>query len=303
MPEVEMTNRPTIFLRAVFAVLFAFTPVAVIPLSAEGAPGECLLAKPKTAAPAGQYWLRLGDWLTNRRCWVLRAKLEPSRAKRAASIQAAPAGARPAAAATPVRATQEAAADPLSVRANLPPQPRVMADGNAASGAAVSQAASDRADRKPSNLVQPDDAKLPDTRLPDTRPPPLGRHTPEAPAAALALAGEPPAISAFAAATLKASQHAGIEAGQESASESAPAVAEPTTKARAFRAPDSLQMLLLAIFCGPAFYLLAAGTIRRLRPAEVARRPLPHIISLDDASAHIALLPPRLEAHEDTVSS
>ena len=35
-----MTNRPTIFLRAVFAVLFAFTPVAVIPLSAEGAPGE-----------------------------------------------------------------------------------------------------------------------------------------------------------------------------------------------------------------------------------------------------------------------
>jgi hypothetical protein len=62
-------------------------------------------------------------------------------------------------------------------------------------------------------------------------------------------------------------------------------------------------MLLLAIFCGPAFYLLAAGTIRRLRPAEVARRPLPHIISLDDASAHIALLPPRLEAHEDTVAS
>jgi hypothetical protein len=44
----------------------------------EGAPGECLLAKPKTAAPAGQYWLRLGDWLTTRPCWVLRAKLEPS---------------------------------------------------------------------------------------------------------------------------------------------------------------------------------------------------------------------------------
>lgn len=73
-----MTNRPTIFLRAVFTVLLAFTSVAVIPLSAEGAPGECLLAKPKTAAPAGQYWLRLGDWLTTRPCWVLRAKLEPS---------------------------------------------------------------------------------------------------------------------------------------------------------------------------------------------------------------------------------
>jgi hypothetical protein len=291
MPEVELTNRPTIFLRAVFTALLAFTSVAVIPLNAEGAPGECLLAKPKTAAPAGQYWLRLGDWLTNRHCWVLRAKLEPSQAKRAASTQAARAGARPAAAATPSRATEEATADPLSVRADLPPQPRVMADGKAASVAAASPAASDRADRKPSNLVQPDDARLP----------PLGQHTPEAPAAALALASEQPATAAFAAATLKASQLASIEVSQESAS--APAVAEPTTKVRAFAAPDSLRMLLLAIFCGPAFYLLAAGTIRRLRPAAVARRPLPHIISLDDASAHIALLPPRLEAHEDTVSS
>lgn len=295
-----MMNRPTIFLRAVFAVLVAFTLVAVIPLSAEGAPGECLLAKPKTAAPAGQYWLRLGDWLTNRHCWVLRAKLEPSQAKRAAAAQAARAGARPAASAMPVPATEDAAADPLSVRADLPAQPRVMVDGNAASGAAVSQAASDRADRKPSNLVQPDDARLVDTRLPDTRLPPLGQHTPEAPAAALALASEPPA-TAFAAA--KASQLASIEASQESASASAPAVAEPTTKARAFGAPNSLQMLLLAIFCGPAFYLLAAGTIRRLRPAEVARKPLPYIISLDDASAHRALLQPRLEANEDAVSS
>jgi hypothetical protein len=293
-------------LRAVFTILVAFTSVAVIPLSAEGAPGECLLAKPKTAAPAGQYWLRLGDWLTNRHCWVLRAKLEPSQAKRAAAAQAARAGTRPAAAATPVRTTEDAAADPLSVRADLPAQPRVMGDGKVAS-VAVSPAASDRADRKPSNLVQPDDARLadarlPDTRLPDTRLPPIGQHTPEAPAAALALAGEQSTISAFAAGTLKASEHASIDASPESVS--APAVAEPATEARAFAAPDSLQMLLLAIFCGPAFYLLAAGTIRRLRPAEVARRPLPYIISLDDASTqHHALLPPRLEANEDTVAS
>jgi hypothetical protein len=277
-------------LRSVFAVLVAFISVAVIPLSAEGAPGECLLAKPKTAAPAGQYWLRLGGWLTNRHCWVLRAKLEPSQAKRAAAAQAARAGARPAAAATPVRATEDAAADPLSVRADLPAQPRVMGDGKVAS-VAVSPAASDRADRKPSNLVQSDDARLP----------PLGQHTPEAPAAALALASEQSTISAFAAATPKASEHASIDASPESVS--APAVAEPTTEARAFAVPGSLQMLLLAIFCGPAFYLLAAGTIRRLRPVEVARRPLPYIISLDDASGHRALLPPRLEANEDTVAS
>jgi hypothetical protein len=307
MPEVEMTNRPTIFLRAVFTALLAFTSVAVIPLSAEGAPGECLLAKPKTAAPAGQYWLRLGDWLTNRQCWVLRAKPEPSQAKRAAPAQAARAGARPAAAATPVRATEDAAADALSVRADPPPQPRVTGDGKVASVAAVSPAASDRADRKPSNLVQPDDAGLHDARLHDAslhdpRLPPLGQHTPEAPATALALASEPPALSTFAAATLKASQLASIEASQESASESTPAVAEPTTEARAFAAPDSLQMLLLAIFCGPAFYLLAAGTIRRLRPAEAKRRPLAYI-SLDDTSAHRMLLPPRLEANEDTVAS
>jgi hypothetical protein len=291
MPEVAKMNRPTIFLRSVFAVLVAFISVAVIPLSAEGAPGECLLAKPKTAAPAGQYWLRLGGWLTNRHCWVLRAKLEPSQAKRAAAAHAARAGARPAAAATPVRATEDAAADPLSVRADLPAQPRVMGDGKVAS-VAVSPAASDHADRKPSNLVQSDDARLP----------PLGQHTPEAPAAALALASEQSTISAFAAATPKASEHASIDASPESVS--APAVAEPTTEARAFAAPDSLQMLLLAIFCGPAFYLLAAGTIRRLRPVEVARRPLPYIIiSLDDASGHRALLPPRLEANEDTVAS
>jgi hypothetical protein len=189
-----------------------------------------------------------------------------------------------------VRATEDAAADPLSVRADLPAQPRVMGDGKVAS-VAVSPAASDHADRKPSNLVQSDDARLP----------PLGQHTPEAPAAALALASEQSTISAFAAATPKASEHASIDASPESVS--APAVAEPTTEARAFAAPDSLQMLLLAIFCGPAFYLLAAGTIRRLRPVEVARRPLPYIISLDDASGHRALLPPRLEANEDTVAS
>jgi hypothetical protein len=287
-----MTNRPAIFLRAVFTVLAAFTSLAVIPLSAEGAPGECLLAKPATVAPAGQYWLHLNDRLTNRQCWVLRAKLEPSQAKRAAAAQAARVGTRPATAATPARATEEAAADPLSPRADQPAQSRDMVDGKAASAAAVPPAATDRADRK--NLVQLDDARLPDTRLP-----PLGPRTPEAPATALALASQPPAISAFAAGTLKASQHASIEA----ISESAPIVAEPTTEARAFAAPDSLQMLLLAIFCGPAFYLLAAGTIRRLRPAEAQHGRLPYIISLDDASAHRTLLPPRLEANEDTVAS
>jgi hypothetical protein len=287
MPEVAMTNRPAIFLRAVFTVLAAFTSVAVIPLSAEGAPGECLLAKPKTAAPAGQYWLHLNDRLTNRHCWVLRAKLEPSRAKAAASRT----GARTQGGTVPPRVTEDTTASPPP-RTDLPAPPRIKDDGKAAD-AAISPAASDR-DRKPSTLVQPDDARLADTRLP-----PLGPRTPEPPATALALTSEPPAISAFAAGTLKASQHASIEA----ITDSAPAIAEPTNEARAFAAPDSLQLLLLAIFCGPAFYLLAAGTIRRLRPAEAERGPLPYIISLDDASAHRTLLPPRIEANEDTVKS
>ena len=69
--------------------------MAVIPLSAEGAPGECLLAKPKTAAPPGQFWLHLNEWGSNRRCWVLRAKLEaPSQAKGSIPVQAARIGAR-----------------------------------------------------------------------------------------------------------------------------------------------------------------------------------------------------------------
>src|ERR1700761_1405627 len=103
MPEVAMTNRPTRFLRAVFTAIVSLTSVAVMPLSAESAPGECLLAKPKTAAPAGQYWLHISDWLTNRHCWVLRARIEPSQAKGAASRT----GARPQTGTAPARATED----------------------------------------------------------------------------------------------------------------------------------------------------------------------------------------------------
>ena len=90
-----MKNRPTIFLSAVLSGRIACAAMAVIPLSAEGAPGECLLAKPKTAAPPGQFWLHLNEWGSNRRCWVLRAKLEaPSQAKGSIPVQAARIGAR-----------------------------------------------------------------------------------------------------------------------------------------------------------------------------------------------------------------
>jgi hypothetical protein len=277
-----MTNRPTRLLRAVFTVLAAGTSIAVIPLSAEGAPGECLFARPKTAAPAGQYWLHLSDWLTNRRCWVLRAKLEPTQAKGAART-----GARTAVGTTPARTTEDTAADPLSTRADRPPRPRIRDDGKAALATSAPLGVSDRADRNLSNFASPLDARLP----------PLGPSAPEA-SAALSLASEPPATPALAAPIQKTNQHASTEASPESVL----AVAEPITEASAFGAPASLQILLLAIFCGPAFYLLAAGTMRRLRPAEAERGPLPYI-SLDDASANRTLLPPRLESNESSVSS
>jgi hypothetical protein len=294
--EVEMTSRPTRILRAAFTGLVTCASIALIPLGAEGAPTECLLAKPKTAAPPGQYWLHLSDWLAKRQCWVLRAKIEPAQAKGSASAQAARNAARTATA-TPARATEDGAANASPTWADLAALPRTRDDGGkGASGTNTPPGVSERADPNPWNVAQPMDA----------RPPPAAR-APEAPTA-LSLASEQPATAAFATQTLsaqtlpaqaqKTNRRASIEAAPESV-----ALPETATVARAIGAPTSLQMLLLAVFCGPALYLFAAGTIRRLRPAEAARGSLPYVISLDDASANRALLAPRLESNETVAPS
>jgi hypothetical protein len=300
-----MTNRPTRFLRAACTGLVTCASIALIPLSAEGAPTECLLAKPKTAAPPGQYWLHLSDWLSKRQCWVLRARIEPAQSKGSASAQAARAAARTATA-TPARATEEAAANALPTRADLAAPPRTKDDGGRdASGTSTPPGVSERADPNPWNVAPPMDA----------RPPPAAR-APEAPTA-LSLASEQPPTAAFAAQTFatqtspaqtlpaqtsaqaqKTNRRASIEAAPESV-----ALTETAMEARAIGAPTSLQMLLLAVFCGPALYLFAAGTIRRLRPAEAAHGSLPYVISLDDASANRALLAPRLESKENVTPS
>jgi hypothetical protein len=258
--------------------------IALIPPGAEGAPRGCLLEKPKTAATPGQYWLHLNDWLANRTCWVLRARIEPAQAKGSASAQAARNAAR-APGATPARATADAdaAANALPMRTDLPAQPAIQDDGGkdaSRAGERAEQNLSDRAQQK-------------------TRPPPTARAL-EAPAA-LARSGELPATSAFAAQTFATqifpaptspappspaqpssaqplpaqAQRPNQRASIESTAETVFAIPATATKARATGAATSLQFLLLAVFCGPALYLFAAGTIRRLRPAEAAHGPPP----------------------------
>ena len=276
-----MTNRPTMFLCTVFAGLVASTSIAVPPLSA--APGECLVNRPKTAAPPGQFWLHLTEWTGHRRCWVLRAKLySPSRAKGSASIQAPRAGARTAEPA-PARSIEDPAINELSTRAELSARSQARNDDKGASATGAPAGVSERPDQDLLKVEHPDSAKLSPPALPEAT-------------TALALASEPPATTAFVAPAQKTSQFASNETGPATVLP----IAGTTHPTRAIGAPNFLQMLLLAIFCGPAIYLLTAGAIRRrTEPARV----LPSFPGLDNAPAERALLPPRPEPRENAESS
>jgi len=280
-----MTNRPTIFLCAVFTGLVACASIAVAPLSAKTAPGECLVNRPKTAAPPGQFWLHLTEWTGNRRCWVLRAKLySPSQAKGSASIQAARTGAGTAGP-TPARSIEDTAISELSTRAELSARSQVKDNDKGASVTGATAGVSERPDQYLPKVEHPDSARLSPPASPE----------PEA-KTALSLASEPPATTAFVAPAQKTSQPASNKTG--------PVTVLPMTETahqtRPIGAPNFLQMLLLAIFCGPAIYLLTAGAIRRrTEPA----RALSSFPGLDDAPAERALLPPRPEPHENAGSS
>ena len=169
-----MTNRPTEFLRAIFTCVIACGSIATIPLNAEAAPGECLVARPKTAAPPGQFWLHLNDWATNRHCWVLRARIETtSQAKGAIAVQA-PRPATRATGAPPARTPEDAATNEPATRTDSPQLHKD--DGKAASGAG---AAPEHADQSLSYAEHSDAAQLP----------PLASGTPEATDAHAAASG------------------------------------------------------------------------------------------------------------------
>src|SRR5216683_6433604 len=278
-----MMNRPTIFLCAVFAGLVACASIAVPPLSAKTAPGECLVNRPKTTAPPGQFWLHLTEWTGNRRCWVLRAKLySPSQAKGSASIQAARTGAGTAGP-TPARSIEDTAINELSTRAELSARSQVKDNDKGASVTGATAGVSERPDQDLPKVEHPDSARLSPPASPEVK-------------TALSLASEPPATTAFVAPAQKTSQPASNETG--------PVTVLPMTETahqtRAIGAPNFLQMLLPAIFSGPATYLLTAGAIRRhTEPA----RALPSFPGLDDAPAERARLPPRPEPHENAGSS
>jgi hypothetical protein len=294
--EVEMTNRPTRFLRAVFTGIVACASLAIIAPGAAAAPGECVLAKPRNAAPPGQYWLHLNDWLNNRHCWVLRAKLGQSQAKGARPAQAALA-----AVTVPTRTTAFTAADSSPIWADV----LANDEGKGPSEPFASPAIAERADQNPQDLAPPVDAKLPPPTLQAPEPTPT-LSAPSEQSASPAIATQIATLVApqVAAPTQNTNQQASIGAESETVS----AAVKTTPAAFTLRGPNPLQMLLLAIFCGPALYLVAAGTIRRLQPAKSESAPLPYMnldgyMSLDDASAYRALLPPRLEPNENTVSS
>jgi hypothetical protein len=276
-----MTNRPTGFLRAIFIGVIACTSIATIPLNAEAAPGECRVARPKTAAPPGQFWLHLTDWATNRHCWVLRARIETtSQAKGAIAVQAA----RPATRATgapPARAPEDAATNEAATRTDSPQLHKD--DGKAVSGTG---AAPEHADQSLSYAEHSDTARLP----------PLASGTPEATDARAPASGATSTL-AFAVRAQEINRvtnpptdpHTSIEAN----STPAPSIAETTIETHGIGASHFLELMLSAIFFGPALYLLAARAIRRV--AEPPRPPLSHA-SLGDASAERTLLPPPRES-------
>jgi len=275
-----MTNRPTRFLRAIFTSVIAYGSIATIPLNAEAAPGECLVARPKTAAPPGQFWLHLNDWATNRHCWVLRARVETtSQAKGAIAVQAA----RPATRATgapPARAPEDAATNEAATRTDSPQLHKD--DGKAISGAG---AAPEHADQSLSYAEHSATAQLP----------PLASGTPEATDASAAASGSTSTL-AFAVRTQEINRATNpptdLPTSIETNSTPAPSVAEATTETHGIGASHFLELMLSAIFFGPALYLLAARAIRRV--ADPPRPPLPYT-TLGDASAERTLLPPPRE--------
>jgi hypothetical protein len=281
-----MTNRPTGFFRCVFAGVIACTSIATIPLNAEAAPGECLVARPKNAAPPGQFWLHLNDLATNRHCWVLRARVETtSQAKGAIAAQAARPGTR-ATGALPARAPEEPAPNEATTRTDAPQLHKN--DERTASG---SDAVSERTDQSPSYAEHSDTAKLrpltsPTTEAPDARSSASGSTS------TLAFAIRAPDVRAQ-----EMNPPTDRPTSLEASSPPAPSVAETTKRTHEIRGSHVLELLLSAIFFGPALYLLAARAIRRV--AEPPRRPL-FYASLGDASTERTLLPP---PHESAASS
>jgi hypothetical protein len=288
-----MTNRATRVLCAVLTGIVASSSIAVIPLRAEGASGKCYLFKPEAAAPAGEHWSESIEPLTNRRCWTLKKIDAPSQARAAVPLPVARAGARtpPATPSHPAQATATSAAatNATATPAALPAQPAVKDDAKSVAATEPAAPAAAGAEQDTRSLAPPAAE--------------LQLLAPRAPDAALALLSRAPATPAAVQATKQETrqeappQPASIETSEATA---APAAATPE-QPRLIGPPNALQMFLLALFCGPALYLVVAGTIRRLAGA----RPQPYRYpSLDAAPAQRALMPPRrLEANEDVLTS
>jgi hypothetical protein len=292
-----MTNRATRVLCAVLTGFVASTSIAVDSLRAEGASGKCYLFKPDIAPP-GQHWAPSIEPLTNRRCWLLRKVETPSQARESIPLPVARAAVRTPAT-TPTRPAERTAPDASATRAELPAQPPVKQDGNGtAANAPAPPPAAELAEQNPPN-VEPPAAEL---RL----------LAPRAPDPALVLLSRAPATPASTSQTQDTKQETRQEAKQEAQQETkqeprieaseAPvaAAAETTEETHAIHAPDALQMFLLAIFCGPALYLVVTSAIRRV--ARAGRRSRRYA-SLHGAPAELALLPPRLESNENAVAS
>lgn len=287
-----MMNRATRCLCAALSGFVASTSIAVIPLRAEVTPGKCYLFKPETAPPSGQHWAQSSEPATNRRCWVLRKIEAPSQAKASIPLPAPRAAARMTAA-TATQPTETAAINEPATATEWPAPPQVKHDGNgtAATEPAPPAPAPERAEQ---NLTA-------EQNPPNTAPPPAAELQPLAPRlpdAGLALLSRALVTPAPASQTTETKQETNPQPNVDAAE--APA-AKSTEEPREIGAPNALQLLLLAIFCMPALYLVTAGAIRRR--TEPLRQPYPSYASLDGAPVERVLLPPRLEPNENTVSS
>jgi hypothetical protein len=282
--EVAMMNRATRVFWAVLTGIVASTSIAVIPLRAESASGKCYLYKPETAAPTGQHWSESVEPVTNRRCWTLRKVDPPSQPKAAAPLPVARTAVH-APAATPPRPTQAVATNAMAAPVALPAQPVAQGDGNGAAAAtAAIPPASEPAEQSPPT-VQPPAAEL---QLPAPRVLDPG----------LALLSRALVTPAPASQPQETKQDTIPQANIDAARAPVPAAAEAAGDPYAVGAP--VQILLLAIFCGPALYLFAAGAFRRVVQIEPPPPPYP---SLDGVPASRLLLPPRLEPNETIVQS
>jgi hypothetical protein len=238
-----MANRTAKCAFAIFASVFASTPVTIVASSSARAADDCL-TEPQGQAPQGQHWFYRTEHGTKQRCWYLRDQSDKSAQTDASADAAAPSqGNEPA-----------SSLSTTDSYAELPSQhPRAEQNGGAS--------AARRASANASTAANVRDNATPTANAPIDSvfgPPPVVSGSPET-SGVNSSANPPPETSA-------------AEDASTTSEPGAAPVPAPLAAAPAQKEVGSLQMLLLVIFGALTLAGLSGSLVYRLGRARQTAR-------------------------------